>query len=253
VPGSLVGEVQLGLTGDSRGFSPDGGATVSRPPDRRVFSWRPGCGHQLVNRHNRGADLGQRRARVLPSRVAVRPSTPHLVGLPFSLRDWTNQALMAVFFPLVGVEIRREVSSGELGSWRRASVPVAAAALGGMIVPASIYAAVLHSSIGARGWEVPMATRRCVRYRSVGFCRRPDFCAPAGLPDDRSGHGRHRVDHHSRLLLEHPPRGAVPAARSHEYPCHGRNRGPAGLVRSAAGPRCLPAGSRWLGVAWNQR
>jgi hypothetical protein len=162
---------------------------------------------------------------------------------------------MTVFFAFVGLEIRREISSGELGSWRRASVPIAAA-LGGMIVPASIYAAVLHSSIGARGWEVPMATRRCVRYRSVGFCRRPDFCAPAGLPDDRSGHGRHRVDHHSRLLLEHPPRGAVPAARSHEYPCHGRNRGPAGLVRSAAGPRCRPlvrAGSGWRGTSGDRR
>jgi Na+:H+ antiporter, NhaA family len=64
---------------------------------------------------------------------------------------------MTVFFAFVGLEIRREISSGELGSWRRASVPIAAA-LGGMIVPASVYAAIVHGSIGSRGWGIPMAT-----------------------------------------------------------------------------------------------
>ena len=85
------------------------------------------------------------------------PSTPHLVGLRFSLRDWTNQGLMTVFFAVVGLEIRREMSSGELASWRRASIPVAAA-LGGMIAPALIYAAIVHGSTGSQGWGIPMAT-----------------------------------------------------------------------------------------------
>jgi NhaA family Na+:H+ antiporter len=84
------------------------------------------------------------------------PST-HLAGLRFGLRDWTNQGLMTLFFALVGLEIRREISSGELASWRRASVPVAAA-LGGMIAPAVIYAVILHGSTGSHGWGIPMAT-----------------------------------------------------------------------------------------------
>jgi Na+:H+ antiporter, NhaA family len=88
---------------------------------------------------------------------ALTPSTSRAVGLPFSLRDWANQGLMTVFFALVGLEIRREVSSGELRSWRRASVPVAAA-MGGMVVPAAIYIAVIHGSTGSRGWGIPMAT-----------------------------------------------------------------------------------------------
>lgn len=85
------------------------------------------------------------------------PSTPHFIGLRFSLRDWTNQGLMTVFFAVVGLEIRREMSSGELASWRRASVPVAAA-LGGMIAPALIYSAIVRRSTGSRGWGIPMAT-----------------------------------------------------------------------------------------------
>lgn len=60
------------------------------------------------------------------------------IHLPVSVGDWINDGLMAVFFLLIGLEIKREVVSGELSSYTRASLPVAAA-LGGMILPASIY------------------------------------------------------------------------------------------------------------------
>ena len=80
-----------------------------------------------------------------------------VLGLGFSLREWTNQGLMTVFFALVGLEIRRELSAGELASWRRAAVPVTAA-LGGMAAPAAIYAVIVHGSVGSRGWGIPMAT-----------------------------------------------------------------------------------------------
>ncbi len=70
---------------------------------------------------------------------------------------WINDGLMAVFFFLVGLEIKREVSVGELSSPRAALLPIVAA-LGGVLVPAAIYAAFNAGGAGARGWGVPMAT-----------------------------------------------------------------------------------------------
>jgi NhaA family Na+:H+ antiporter len=64
---------------------------------------------------------------------------------------------MAVFFLLVGLEIKREVLAGELASFRRAALPIAGA-LGGMLAPAAIYLATTRGDIGARGWAIPMAT-----------------------------------------------------------------------------------------------
>ncbi len=68
-----------------------------------------------------------------------------------------NDILMVLFFFVVGLEIRREIHQGELSELRRASLP-AAAALGGMVVPALIYATLNHGTPGAGGWGVPMAT-----------------------------------------------------------------------------------------------
>ena len=78
-------------------------------------------------------------------------------GLTLSLHHWVNDGLMAVFFFLVGLEIKREVLVGELASRRTAALPVAAA-LGGMLVPAGLYAALNAGGPGAAGWGVPMAT-----------------------------------------------------------------------------------------------
>ncbi|MCX6360110.1 MAG: Na+/H+ antiporter NhaA [Armatimonadetes bacterium] len=73
------------------------------------------------------------------------------------LHLWVNDGLMAVFFFLVGLEIKREVIAGELATPRKAALPVAAA-LGGMVVPALIYASCNAGTAEARGWGVPMAT-----------------------------------------------------------------------------------------------
>jgi NhaA family Na+:H+ antiporter len=70
---------------------------------------------------------------------------------------WINDGLMAIFFFVVGLEIKREVLFGELASGKQAALP-AIAALGGMIVPAIIYIALNAGSPGARGWGIPMAT-----------------------------------------------------------------------------------------------
>ena len=79
-------------------------------------------------------------------------------GFSLSVHDWINDALMAIFFLLVGLEIRREMTDGELNSVRRAAAP-GVAALGGMIVPAVIYIALNRANPGAlRGWAVPVAT-----------------------------------------------------------------------------------------------
>jgi Na+:H+ antiporter, NhaA family len=77
--------------------------------------------------------------------------------LELSLHDWVNDALMALFFLLVGLELKREVMVGELSSMRDAALPVVAA-LGGMVVPALIYAAFNAGTPTAPGWGIPMAT-----------------------------------------------------------------------------------------------
>ena len=73
------------------------------------------------------------------------------------LRHWINDALMVVFFFVVGLEIKRELVAGELNRWRRAALPVVAA-VGGMIVPAAFYIALNAGEQGAPGWGIPMAT-----------------------------------------------------------------------------------------------
>src|SRR5215218_3754697 len=78
-------------------------------------------------------------------------------GLEADLRRWVDDGLMTVFFLVVGLEIKREVVAGELRTWRRATLPVVAAA-GGMAVPALLYAAANAGRPGAPGWGVPMAT-----------------------------------------------------------------------------------------------
>jgi NhaA family Na+:H+ antiporter len=87
---------------------------------------------------------------------------PFTVGVGESLLSkplllWINDGLMAVFFFVAGMEIKRELLVGELASPRKAALPVAAA-LGGMVLPALLYAAVNAGGPGARGWGVPMAT-----------------------------------------------------------------------------------------------
>ena len=78
-----------------------------------------------------------------------------VLGLP--LREWVNEGLMAVFFFVVGLEVKREITVGELKSARRALLPIAAAA-GGLVVPVVLYTLLNAGGPGARGWGVPMST-----------------------------------------------------------------------------------------------
>jgi Na+:H+ antiporter, NhaA family len=79
------------------------------------------------------------------------------IALHESLVHWVNDALMALFFFVVGLEIKREVLVGELSEKRKALLPILAA-LGGMLVPAFIYIALNVGGPGSHGWGVPMAT-----------------------------------------------------------------------------------------------
>lgn len=77
--------------------------------------------------------------------------------IDLSLHHWVNDALMAIFFFLVGLEIKHEMMAGELSSVRKAALPIMAA-IGGMLVPASLYAAINLGGEGMPGWGIPMAT-----------------------------------------------------------------------------------------------
>ena len=77
--------------------------------------------------------------------------------LSMDVRHWLNEGLMAIFFLVVGLEIKREVVEGELRDPRHRALPVAAA-LGGMVVPALLYLAFNSSGPWVRGWGIPMAT-----------------------------------------------------------------------------------------------
>ena len=79
------------------------------------------------------------------------------IHLKYSLLNWINDGLMAIFFFLIGIEIKQEITDGHLSSFKIASVPIFAA-LGGALLPAIIYAVLNRGSDTAAGWGIPMAT-----------------------------------------------------------------------------------------------
>ena len=79
------------------------------------------------------------------------------IPIEFSVSLWINDGLMAIFFLLVGLEIKREIIEGELSSPQKAAMPIFAA-LGGMLVPAIIYALINSNTPTIHGWGIPMAT-----------------------------------------------------------------------------------------------
>ncbi len=98
-------------------------------------------------------------------------------GISEDLQHWVNDALMAVFFFLVGLEIKREIVVGELRDPRAAALP-ALGALGGMIVPAGLFLLIVGGSAGKEGWGIPMATDIAF---AVGVLALLGSRVPAGL------------------------------------------------------------------------
>ena len=130
-------------------------ATGGRPP--------PSVLRNLL-RSESGSGLILMAAAALALAVANSPLAPAYFGVletyagGLTVLHWVNDALMALFFLLVGLEIKRELVDGELSSWPRRILPGVAAA-GGMIVPALIYVALNRDQpLALRGWAIPTAT-----------------------------------------------------------------------------------------------
>jgi Na+:H+ antiporter, NhaA family len=77
--------------------------------------------------------------------------------LNYSLYHWINDGLMAMFFFVVGLELKKEIIAGELSNLRKALLPIGTA-IGGMVVPALIYFSLNTSGVAEPGWGIPMAT-----------------------------------------------------------------------------------------------
>jgi len=77
--------------------------------------------------------------------------------LSHTIHHWINDGLMAIFFFIIGLEIKREILAGELSNIKVAILPILAA-IGGMVFPALIYLSINSGEVGASGWGIPMAT-----------------------------------------------------------------------------------------------
>lgn len=100
------------------------------------------------------SSLGQHLETLLAREVGFSFSDVHL---NYSISTWINDGLMAIFFLLVGLEIKREILEGELSSVKKATMPLFAA-LGGMLVPALLFAIANKGAPTINGWGIPMAT-----------------------------------------------------------------------------------------------
>jgi len=87
--------------------------------------------------------------------LPLAPVAP--IHLPHTLLHWINDGLMAIFFFLAGMEIKREITRGELSSFSQAILPLVAA-IGGMLVPAFIFFFINKGTAYTNGWGIPMAT-----------------------------------------------------------------------------------------------
>lgn len=85
-----------------------------------------------------------------------------------SIQHWINEGLMALFFLVVGLEVKREFIDGELRTWRKAAFPVFAA-IGGMLVPALLFSLLNPYSPQSAGWAIPMATDIAIAIGVIGI------------------------------------------------------------------------------------
>lgn len=98
--------------------------------------------------------LGDSLLAFLSTKIGFENESLHL---NYSIKQWIDDGLMAVFFLLVGLEIKRELVEGELASPKKAALPIFAA-IGGALLPAAIYAIFNYNTETHHGWGIPMAT-----------------------------------------------------------------------------------------------
>ena len=94
-------------------------------------------------------------ARIVNWELSVQVGNVFKLSKPLIL--WINDGLMAIFFFVVGLEIKREILVGELATFRQAALPIFAA-IGGMLIPALVFILLQGSNPGSEGWGIPMAT-----------------------------------------------------------------------------------------------
>ncbi len=113
-----------------------------------------------VTKLSQGRRASNRTVRMNSVESAYYDEALQLVGrfsLVEDLQHWVNDALMVLFFFVVGLEIKRELVTGELRDPRATTLP-AVAALGGVVLPALLFLGLVGSGPGSRGWGIPMAT-----------------------------------------------------------------------------------------------
>ena len=138
-----------------------------------------------------------------------------LSQLHLPVHAWINDALMAIFFFLVGMEIKHEIVHGELGDMRRAALPIFAA-LGGMIVPALLYALLNHGHDSQHGWGIPMATDIAFSLGVLGMVKGvpPElkiFLLTLAIADDIGAIAVIAIFYSGSLDVERADCGSVPA------------------------------------------
>jgi len=151
-------------------ISPNQKSGINYAPWERVFSRVLTPFEEFIHRQTTSGLLlmGSAIIALFLANGSLAEAYQHLIHTPISLNigswainmsmhHWVNDGLMALFFFVVGLELKREIMVGELSDLRQAALPIIAA-VGGMVVPALIYLAFNHNGEAAQGWGVPMAT-----------------------------------------------------------------------------------------------
>ena len=189
------------------------------PQPRVVARGAPHRRHPAQGDRRRSAAAGRRRRRAglgelavvgrRTRRCGVLTVGPAALHLDLSLATWAADGLLAIFFFVAGLELKREFVAGDLRDPRRAAVPIAAA-VGGVIVPAVLYAVVnLAAAAAPRGLGDPHRHRHRFRPGGAGGDRAAPAVGAAHVPADPGGGRRPARDRDHRRLLH---RGSVRAA-----------------------------------------
>ena len=189
-------------------------------------------------RHRRRAAVGQPRRRTGYEAVSDTVVGPAALHLDLTLATWATDGLLAIFFFVIGLELKREIVAGELRNLSTAVVPIVAA-VGGMLVPAGALRAGQPAGRAAtsRGWAVPTATDIAFAVSVLAVVGRRLPNSPARVPAHPRGRRRPARDHRHRGLL-HRHDHLRPAARRARHRRRVRRGDPARLAQPvAAGAR----------------
>ncbi len=158
------------------------------------------------------ANIGDSYESFWHTRVTIQISD---YGISLDLKHWVNDGLMTLFFFVVGLEVKRELTIGELTDRARAAVPLLAA-IAGLALPAVLFLILNPSGAEASAWGVVVSTDTAFVLGALALVGPPMPPRPAaGVPPDPGRRRRHRCPGHHRLLLHRQPpaRTAAPRVR----------------------------------------